>query len=141
MVTALIVIGVVLFLAVDAYVVYRVFASRKSAGEYGSFAVPGEASVTIPAGKLKLSYQESYRASRSGDSIDFSAPSGLSVAVTSPTGEQLEVRKPRFYSVSTGSGWSRALLGTVEVTAPGEHIFSASLDGSGHVEPQILIGK
>ena len=54
MVTALIVIGVILFLAVDAYILARVFGARRSAGDHGGFAVPGETTVTVPAGKLKI---------------------------------------------------------------------------------------
>ena len=145
MLITLIVVGVVLFLAIDAYVLYRVFASRRSADEYGALAVPGKASVTVPAGRLKLTYQESYRASRRNDSIDFGFPSGLRVSVTSPVGEELEIRGPGFRgmgaSLSTGSGWSRALVGTVEIPAQGIYTVSAALDDSGQVEPQLLIGK
>ena len=46
-VTALIVIGVILFLAVDAYILARVFGARRSAGDYGGVAVPGETTVTV----------------------------------------------------------------------------------------------
>jgi hypothetical protein len=42
MVIALIVIGVILFLALDAYILARVFGARRSAGDYGGFPVPGE---------------------------------------------------------------------------------------------------
>src|SRR5690242_10214995 len=55
MVIALIAIGVIAFLAIDAYVIFRVFKSRASAGDYGMFMVPGESTVTVPAGKLKVS--------------------------------------------------------------------------------------
>lgn len=79
MVAALIAIGVIAFLALDAYILYRVFASRKSVGDYGSFPVPGETTVTVPAGKLKISYREAYKASSSGDTIDFGVPDTLQV--------------------------------------------------------------
>jgi hypothetical protein len=73
-VVALIVIRVIAFLAIDAYILYRVFAGRASADDYGSFPVPGETTVTAAAGKLKISYQESFKATSSGDSIDFGVP-------------------------------------------------------------------
>jgi hypothetical protein len=64
MVTALIVLGVIVFLAFDAYVIYRVMRSHRAADDYGVIEVPGELGVVLPAGgKLKLNYQESYRAS------------------------------------------------------------------------------
>jgi hypothetical protein len=42
MTTALIVIGVILFLLLDAYIIARVFRSRATADDYASIAVPGE---------------------------------------------------------------------------------------------------
>lgn len=144
MLTALIVLGVVAFLAIDGYVLYRVFAARRSADRYGSFPVPGDATVSLAPGRLKLTYQESYKAPRSGDSIRFGVPSALRVDVVSPAGESLEIVGPGFRgmgaSLSTGSGWSRALIGTVEIAQPGEHTVSARMDLDDQVEPRVLLG-
>lgn len=146
MTIALIAVGVIAFLAFDAYLLYKVFGSRKSAGDYGSFAVPGETTVTVPAGKLRLSYQESYKASSTADTIDFGVPGALKVVVSSAGGgPPLEIRGPGFKgmgsSLDTGSGWSRALIGTVEITEPGTYTITASPELPDAVEPQILIGK
>lgn len=146
MVIALIAIGVITFLAIDAYVIYRVFKSRASADDYGMFMVPGESTVTVPAGKLKVSYQEEYKASSDGDSIDFGVPGQLQVTVTNDaTGEPVEIRGPGFRgtgeSLNTGSGWSRALVGTVQVTQPGSYTVKAEPAIEGGVEPKILLGK
>jgi hypothetical protein len=142
--TALIVIGVIAFLAVDAYVLVRVFRSRASADDYGSIPVPGETTVSVPAGKLKLNYQESYKAPSSGDSIDFGTPSALDVKVTSAAGEPIELKGPGFRgmgsSLSTGSGWSRSLIGTAELPA-GTYTITAGPELADAVEPQVLIGK
>jgi len=144
MTVALIVIGVILFLALDAYILARVFRSRATAGDHASIQVPGETTVTVPSGKLKLSYQESYKASSTGDSIDFGTPSALNVEVTSAAGETLELKGPGFRgmgaSLSTGSGWSRALIGTVEVPA-GVYTITVGPELPNAVEPQVLIGK
>lgn len=146
MVAALIAIGVIAFLAFDAWVLYRVFKSRASAGDYGSFPVPGETTVTAPAGKLKISYQESYKASSSGDSIDFGTPAALQVQVRSAAGgEPLPIKGPGFRgmgeSLNTGSGWSRSLVGTVQIPEPGAYTITAGPAIEGGIEPQILIGK
>ena len=146
MLIALIVIGVIAFLAIDAWVIYRVFASRASADDYGMFMVPGESTVTVPAGKLKVSYQEEYKAPSDEDSIDFGVPGQLQVSVTNAsTGQQLEIKGPGFHgmgeSLNTGSGWSRALVGTVQVTEPGSYTVKAEPAIEGGVEPKILIGK
>jgi hypothetical protein len=146
MTAALIAIGVIAFLAVDAYILFRVFGSRKSADDHGMFMVPGETTVTVPAGKLKVSYQEEYKAGGTGDSIDFGVPGQLQVTVTNAaTGESLELKGPGFRgmgeSLNTGSGWSRALVGTAEITEPGSYRVSATPAIEGGVEPKILIGK
>jgi hypothetical protein len=143
--TGLIVLAVVVFLVVDAAIMYFVFRSRRTADDYGTFPVPGETTVMLPAGKLKLSYQESYQASSTGDSIDFGVPSALTVTVTAPTGEALHLKGPGFHgmgaSLSTGGGWSRALIGTAQITHAGEYAITAQGDLPNAVEPQILIGK
>jgi hypothetical protein len=143
--TGLIVAAVVAFLLVDVVIFYFVFRSRRTADDYGTFPVPGEKTVILQPGKLKLSYQESYKASSTGDSIDFGVPSALAVTVTGPTGEALEIKGPGFRgmgsSLNTGSGWSRALIGTAEVTQTGEHTITAEGELPNAVEPQILIGK
>jgi hypothetical protein len=143
--TAVIVLAVVVFLAVDAYIIYRVFASRRSADDFGSVPVPGQTTVALPAGKVKLSYQESYKASGSGDSIDFGAPAALRVSVVGPNGEELQLKGPGFRgmgaSLNTGSGWSRALIGTGQVTEPGTYTVTADGELPDAIEPQVLIGK
>ena len=145
MTTVLIVVGVILFLLLDAYVIARVFRSRASADDYASIAVPGEITVTVPAGKLKLTYQESYNAPSTGDGdIEFGTPSALQVTVTSATGEALEVTGPGFRamgsSLSTGGGKSRALIGPAGVPA-GAYTITARPELPDAVEPQVLVGK
>jgi hypothetical protein len=145
-VIALIVIGVIAFLAFDGYVLYRVFASRARADDLGAFPVPGETTVTASAGKLKISYQESFKATGSEDSIDFGVPEALQVQVANASGgDPLEIKGPGFRgtgeSVGTGSGWSRALVGTVEITEPGSYTITAGPAIDGGVEPQILVGN
>jgi hypothetical protein len=144
-IVALIVIGVIAFLAVDAYILYRVFASRAAADDYGRFMVPGETTVTLAGGRLRISYQEEYKAGGTGDSIDFGVPAALQVQVTAPSGEPLEIKGPGFRgmgaSLDTGSGWSRALVGTVEISQPGEYTIAAGPEIEGGVEPKILLGK
>jgi hypothetical protein len=145
MTAALIAIGVIAFLVIDAYILFRVFGSRASADDYGSFPVPGETTVTLPAGKLKISYQEEYKASSSADSIDFGTPAALQVNVTGPSGEPLAIKGPGFRgmgsSLNTGSGWSRALVGTVQIAEPGSYTVTAGPEIEGGVEPKILLGK
>jgi hypothetical protein len=108
--------------------------------------VPGETTLAAGAGKLKISYQESFKASGSGDTIDFGVPAALQVEVTNASGgDALEIKGPGLRgtgsSVGTGSGWSRALVGTVQITKPGSYTITAGPAIDGGVEPQILLGK
>ena len=146
MLVALIVIGVIAFLAIDAFVFYKVFKSRATADDYGRFMVPGETTVTVPEGKLKISYQEEYKATSTADSIDFGVPAALQVTITNAAGgEPLPIKGPGFRgmgsSLNTGSGWSRALVGTVQITEPGDYTVTAEPAIEGGVEPKILLGK
>jgi hypothetical protein len=43
-------------------------------------------------------------------------------------------------SAGTGRGWSRTLVGTVEIARPGQYTVSAGPEVEG-VEPKILLGK
>jgi hypothetical protein len=146
-VVALIVIGVIVFLAVDALILVKVFKGRAAADDYGMFMVPGQKTVTVPAGKLKISYQEEYKAKHiDEDTIDFAVPGQLQVKVTNDaTGEELPIKGPGFHGMGqdldVGSGWSRARVGTVEVAQPGSYTVSASPAIENGVEPKILIGK
>jgi hypothetical protein len=90
--TALIVIGVIAFLAFDAYVILRVLRRHRAADDYAAFAVPGEATLAAMAGKLRLTYQESYRAPTRDEEIQFGVPSSLKVEVTGTAGEPVEVK-------------------------------------------------
>jgi hypothetical protein len=143
--TGLIVLAVVAFLLIDGAILFLVFRSRRSADDYGKIPVPGQTTVALPAGKLKLSYQESYKAGGTEDSIDFGVPAGLQVTVESPAGEALEIKGPGFHgmgsSLNTGSNWSRALIGTIQIAQPGAYTVTAQGDLPNAIGPQILIGK
>jgi hypothetical protein len=69
----------------------------------------------------------------------------VTVTVTSPSGNQLEIKAPGFRgmgsSKSVGFGGSRDGLGTVEVTEAGMHTVTAEGDaGPEAVEPKLLFG-
>ena len=146
MTTALIVAGVVIFLLVDGLILLAVLRRHRAADDLGAISLPGEATITLPAGKFSLTYQESKRSSGGGEGdIDFGAPAAFSVSVTSPSGQPVEIKGPGFRgmgsSKSTGRGFSRTKIGTVEVTEPGPHTFSAPAELPGTTEPKLLIGK
>jgi hypothetical protein len=143
--TALIVIGVIAFLAIDSYIIFRVLRRHRAADDYATFAVPGETTVAAMNGKIRLTYQESYAAPTVDESIQFGVPETLVVEVTGPAGEPVEIKGPGIagmgQSLTVSGGTSRALIGTVEVSSPGTYIVKASGAPDDAVEPQILVGK
>jgi hypothetical protein len=55
------------------------------------------------------------------------------------------IKGPGFHgmgsSLNTGSGWSRALIGTIQIAQPGAYTVTAQGDLPNAIEPQLLIGK
>jgi len=141
----LIILAVAVFLVIDGAILFLVFRSRRTADDYAKIPVPGQTTVALHVGKLRLSYQESYKARGTEDSIDFGVPADLQVTVESPAGETLEIQGPGFHgmgsSINTGSGWSRALIGTIQIAQPGAYTVTAKGDLPNAIEPQLLIGK
>jgi hypothetical protein len=141
MTTVLIVIGVIAFLAIDSYIIFRVLRRHRAADDYAIFAVPGETTVAAMDGKIRLTYQESYEAPTVDESIQFGVPAALEIEATGPAGEPVEIKAPGIAgmdrSLTVSGGTSRALIGTVDVSSPGTYVVKASGALDGAVEPQI----
>jgi hypothetical protein len=147
MVVALVVIGVVLFLAVDVWILWRVFGGGNRAARYGSTPAPGETTLELPEGRLRLTYQESVHSGGGEGTIDFDAPAGLNVTVTPISGgAALELKQARGHNASTiaaflpGGPRSRVRIGTVEVPAAGRYVLRAEGDLAGTTDPTVLAG-
>lgn len=147
MTIALIAAGVIAFLVIDGFILWKVFSGHKGADDYASIQIPGSTQLTLPAGKVKLTYQESKKSASSEHEIHFSRPDSLQVTVTPSDGSgPLELNGPGFRgmgsSKSTKKGMSRDLVGTVEITSPGVYTIEAvGTTAPDAVEPVVLIGK
>ncbi len=63
MTIALIVIGVVAFIALDVFILTKVLSRHRSQDDFGRFAVPGSSVIQLSEpGKLKVSYEEAINA-------------------------------------------------------------------------------
>ncbi|MFI5509379.1 hypothetical protein ACIA48_18080 [Mycobacterium sp. NPDC051804] len=128
-------------LSIPAIAAYWFFTTRARADHYGTLMIPGETTVILPAGKLKISYQEERVAGHvsTGNHIAFHVPAALQVRViNTSTGQEMPIRNRA--ALDTGSGWSRALIGTIQVIAPGRYTVTAGPDIGG-VDSKILLGK
>ena len=148
MTTALIVIGVVLFLAVDAIVLWRFLGPGNRAGRYGSMTVPGEATLSLPAGRIRLTYREAVYTSGGGEGepIPFYPPADLEVRVAGADGGALVLERGTRTSTQSIAGFmpggpsSSTRLGFVNVPAAGQYRISVSASTEGRVEPLVLVG-
>ena len=146
--TGLIIAGVVVFLLIDAFIVYRFVIKRhKTAGDYAEIPVPGETQIQLPGGKTKITYHEGHVSDSDEDTIFFEAPSDLKVEVTGgSTGGPLEIKGTGFgglgQSKSTGPGFSRDVIGTVDVTEPGIYTITVTAaPPDPELGAKVLIGK
>ena len=146
MTTALIIAGVIAFVVVDFIILAKVLRRHRSADDHGEVSVPGEAVLTLPAGKVKLSYQEGQHTSQVEDErIQFFAPDDLVVTVVGPDGSELPVDGPGVAgtgsSKSTGIGFSRLQIGSVQLPEAGSYTVRAESSSAGGLEdPKVLVG-
>ena len=93
--------------------------------EIGRLDVPGQATVSLPSGKVALRWEED-RQGRDQRSSSVRAPRDLQVSVTPAAGgSQLEVSPATGGSSGAGGGRIYAPYGSFEVMAPGEYLVSA----------------
>jgi hypothetical protein len=122
------------------------------ADDYGSIPVPGSAELELPAGTVRLTYQESKRSRNEGTEgqvdIEFSAPGDLQLTVTPVGGgAPLDITAPGALGMgsrkSTTFGISRDEIGTVEVPVAGSYTVAAKTATTivDAVIPQVLIGS
>ena len=108
--------------------------------EIGSVPVPGEGTLALPSGKVEIRYVED----REGRHVDTDGATwrgpgkDLEVAVASPGGEPLELKKPLM--IQEGSGRTiHKKLGTVEVPSAGDYVLTASMTLSDeHSSPRVV---
>jgi hypothetical protein len=146
MTIALIAAAVVVFLAFDAYLLWRLFGSGNRDAIHGVVSAPGEATLQLPAGTARVTYQESVHSPSGGGRIAFDPPAGLQVAITSRAGGvPLELRPRGGRQAQTIVSWlpggprSRVFLGEVEIPLPGT--YAVQVTGGRGVRPQILLGR
>jgi hypothetical protein len=113
----------------------------KKAEEYGRFPIPGEQTVQLPQGRVRIYFDTAM-----GDTSDesgLSPPDELVVAVVDEqTGEEVPIRHKLSFGVSskeTGS-FSRTYVGRMEIQHEGSYKVSASEPGD-YPEPHLSLGR
>jgi hypothetical protein len=149
MTVALIVIGVVAFVALDVYLFWRFFGSGNRDALHGNVPAPGHAQLKLPAGRVKLTYQELKHSSSGGehDPIQFWVPADLEITIAPAVGgDPLTVERAGGHSAQSVAGFlpggprSRVKIGHVEVLAEGHYLVTVSGPAEG-VTPSVLVGR
>jgi hypothetical protein len=144
----LIAVGVVAFLALDAIILWKIFGGGNRVAAYGSIPAPGQTTLNLPAGPVRVTYQESRRAPDRGSEVlpDFPVPEGLEVSLSSAAGEvPIEARWMRQSTQAVpswfpGGPYSRVTVGHAEIPADGFYTVEVSGGGSGP-HPKVLLGR
>jgi hypothetical protein len=101
--------------------VLKAFSTDESElARHGRVPIPGEATLSLPAGEIKLTYQQGFI-----DPSFLTVPKELEVTVTGTDGEDLPVSRPllaRSKSASSVEGYFRQRIGTVTIPSPSEYV-------------------
>jgi hypothetical protein len=122
---------------------FDVFTARpgsKVADQYGRFSIPGEQSLDLPEGRVRI-YFDTTAGSPGEDALG--TPDDLSVKIVDEqSGEELPIRYKLSVGASsaeTGSG-TRTYVGRIEVPHEGTYRVSASQPSGGYPEPHLSLG-
>jgi hypothetical protein len=93
----------------------------------GEVPVPGEATITLPAGNLKINYEEARKGREADDGSGKSAwlgvPEGLSATITPASGgEALTIESPKGYTDYSTLRRIGSRFAKVAVPADGEYV-------------------
>ena len=124
---------------------FDVFTARpggRHADKHGRFAIPGETTIQLPPGRVRIYYDVNWGDTSEDSSFD--APDDLEVKVTeSATGEEVPIRRKLAYGQSSKQtrNFSRGYIGRIEVAREGEYKVEASASTPASEEPHLSLGK
>jgi hypothetical protein len=124
---------------------FDVFSAKpgsRHADKHGRFAIPGESTMQLPAGRVRIYYDVNW--GDTSEDSNFDAPDDLQVKVTSiDTGEEVPIRRKLASSVSARQtrNFSRGYIGRIEVEREGEYKVEASASTPASEEPHLSLGK
>ena len=114
---------------------------------YGAVPIPGEATVALPAGEIRISYRESTKAPTHEVGAAFAAPESLEISIRPAAGgPPVDIdTDAQFDSFTIGARNVRPALsvtgvGRVEVAAAGDYVVTARVDPTGLTQPHLLLG-
>jgi hypothetical protein len=122
-----------------AFDVFTAGPGNAAAARYGRLPVPGEATLELPAGLVRIYYEVD-----GGAGSAFQPPADLVVAVHDAAGTEVPVRHKLRYgraSQRTWGGEGRTYVGRIEVPRAGAYVVAARRTAVGlHENPQVCLG-
>jgi hypothetical protein len=110
--------------------VYAAQPDGAAAARHGRVPIPGEATLELPAGRVRIYYEVDEGAT----STRFQPPEQLVVRVRDAAGDRLPIRAKLKNSTAASrvaTGFGRTYVGRFEVSRPGPHSVSAELTAPG----------
>jgi hypothetical protein len=101
-----------------------------AAARHGRVPIPGEATLDLPAARVRLYYEVDEGAT----STKFQPPAALAVSIRDPAGAELPIRLKLNQSTAawrTITGEGRTYIGRIDVPRPGPHRVVADVTGPG----------
>jgi hypothetical protein len=137
------IVGIGIILVLDGLAIYWFFFRRTGqAGRYGEIGLPGEATLELPAGRVRLDYRVALGI-RDTSSRKLDVPDQLRVEIRPLTGgEPIPIEPPRIPTQyrSMRRRTVQVHLGKIEIPSPGQYTVSAPRAISGANDPTLLLG-
>ena len=123
---------------------FDVFTARpgsKKAARFGRFAVPGEETLELPEGRVRIYYDENE--GNPSDDSGWDHPDDLKVSIASAvTGEEVPIRFKLSFGQSSSEKrhFARAYVGRVEIPSAGSYKVTATVTNPSPRDPHVSLG-
>jgi hypothetical protein len=131
-----IVLIVAISLLVTALLVYLFVVRPRTSRRLGVVAVPGEATIELPAGEIGVFYEDRFAWRYSERPKPWS---GFSMLVSDEGGKRVDLGPPKDETVIKSGGKNVIPYGTLELPSAGRYTVKSQVD-SDALEPRITFG-
>ena len=102
-------------------------ADETTVAAHGRVPIPGDAKLTLPAGTVRLTYQQRYI-----NTSFLRLPGELKITIAGPGGEEIPIKRGMpSKAASESGGYARHRIGTITIPMAGEYAIHTEPDLSG----------
>ena len=124
---------------------FDVFTARpgsKKAEQHGRFAIPGESTMELPEGRVRIYYDINW--GQPGDESGLDHPDDLEVRISAvDTGEEIPIRRKLASAVNSHEtkNFTRCYVGRIEAPRQGQYKVTAKASTPASEEPHLSLGR